>query len=1377
MSGADLLLYLRSVNARIWLDEDRVRVAAPPGVLTNVLRQELKECKHELRHLLARLGEAQSSRPPLVPQTRPDRLPLSYAQARLWYLHRLEGPSATYNIPLALRLEGDLDAAAMELAIADVVARHESLRTIFPEEDSLPYQHVLPAEEARPTLTVEEVDEQTLGERMAGAAATGIDLSREIPLRAWLFRIQPTQHVLLLLLHHIAGDGWSMGPLGRDLTEAYQARRNGSTPTFAELPVQYADYTLWQRALLGEEGVADSLVSRQLDFWRTALAGAPEEISLPTDRPRPAVASHRGGTVPIRLDASLHGRLSELALEQGASLFMLLQAGLAGLLSRLGGGETISIGSPIAGRGEPALENLIGSFVNTLVLRIELAGDPTFRELVSRVRSFAVEAYDHRDVPFERVVDALKPSRSLARHPLFQVMLVLQNVPLGELPTSDLKVRVEPLARIAAKFDLTLDLCECRGSQGEALGIEGVLEFSRDLFDHASAEVIAARFVRMLEAAMATPDLPMRCLEVLEPVERIRLLDGFNATAHPMPETTLPKLFEAQVQRTPDAVAVVFDDEELTYRELNTRANRLAHHLIARGVGPESVVGICIERSVEMVVALIGILKAGGAYVPLDPEYPDRRLEQTTEDAAPVLVLSTAALRHRIKAAVLIVDSDDTLAALSRAPAHDPADTERVCPLRPLNPAYVIYTSGSTGAPKGAPNTHRGLVNRILWIQATHGLDASDRVFQKTPYSFDVSAWEFFWPLLFGARLVVALPGQHRDPQYLVNAVARHGVTILHFVPSMLRAFLEHPNSRACSTLRRVLCSGEALSGDLQRQFFSRLPDVELHNLYGPTEAAIEVTAWTCRKSDGDHTPPIGSPIWNTRMYVLNRELEPMPVGAAGELYIAGAGLARGYLGRPGLTADRFVADPYGREPGARMYRTGDLARWRRDGALEYLGRADHQVKVCGIRIELGEIEAALQSHPAVTQAAVVAREEGPHLVAYLVYGIDPAPDPADLRRYLCALLPEHMVPSAFVVLDALPLSPNGKLDRRALPAPSWQRAAYQAPRTHEEEVLCGIFGELLGLPHVGVNDDFFELGGHSLLVARLSSRIAAAFHQDYPMNLIYKYRTIEQMAAVIREDAKATISHSEEPRAAANAAPQRLPFFCQNQVGYFASHLDGVPIYSLGSFIDDLRDFDSIEEIAAARIERMRLHQKEGPYRLGGYCGMALVAFEMARLLHLEGSEVSLLVLIEPVATGPIHRRRLSIPGFYLRRLLFHLSELKSVRLRSWSNYFRARLLTMRRRMRARYIEVANKPMERMDPISRMERAASAYAPKPYPGSATILVSTNTAKTVRGTADLGWSSVIDGGIEVRVIPGDHSTLFLESNVAMLGKELNELLI
>ncbi|GAB3742807.1 hypothetical protein GCM10027598_75190 [Amycolatopsis oliviviridis] len=1009
--------------------------------------------------LAERLAEP-SAHPVLSAGNRPDVLPLSPAQQRLWFLYRLEGATPTYNIPLAWRLYGELDADALRAAIGDIVERHETLRTVFVEEGDVVTQRILT--DARPEVVFTEAAD--LPSRLSAEAGRGFALDEELPIRATIFAVSPREHVLLLVLHHVATDEGSQVPLMADLATAYGARLAGHGPQWTELPVQYADYALWQRELLG------STASGHLEFWQEALAGLPDELALPSDRPRPAESSHRGGLVTFPIGAALTERLREVARRHDVSMFMLAQAAVAVLLHRLGAGDDIPLGAPSSGRTDERLEPLVGFFVNSLVLRTDLSGDPAFAELLSRVRATDLAAFEHQDLPFERLVDAVNPERSLARHPLFQTMVVYLPGSGDGLTLPGLRAEQEDFAQGVAKFDLEFGFLENTG------GISGAIEYSADLFDHATAEGFARRLVSVLEQVAAEPALPVGAVDVLDEDERA-LLDRWNDTAHEVPVVTLPELFEAQVARTPDASAVVFEDAELSYAEFNARANRLARWLVEQGVGAESVVAVSLPRSLDLVVALHAVHKAGAAYLPLDTDYPADRLAFMLEDAAPAVVL-------------------DELPALD---GYSGENLGRV--VDPASPAYVIYTSGSTGRPKGVVVPHEGIVNRLLWMQAEYGLTAEDRVLQKTPSSFDVSVWEFFWPLITGATLVVAKPDGHRDPRYLQELIRDQRITTLHFVPSMLEAFLaEAPRWHG---VRRVLCSGEALPPELAARV-----DVPLHNLYGPTEASVDVTSWAVV----DDTAPIGCPVWNTRVHVLDARLRPVSPGVAGELYLAGAQLARGYLGRPGLTAERFVANPFA--PGERMYRTGDLARWRADGALDYLGRADDQVKLRGFRIELGEIEAVLS-------ARVVLREG--RLVAYLTGEADIE----ETRRLAEATLPEYMVPSAFVTLDAFPLTPNGKLDRKALPAPDFAVAVSgDAPRTPREELLASLVAGVLGLGKVGIHDDFFRLGGDSIVAMQLVGRVRSAGLQLSPRD-VFRHRTVAALAEVstVRLDAPASDS------------------------------------------------------------------------------------------------------------------------------------------------------------------------------------------------------------------------------------------------------------
>ncbi|WP_447038503.1 amino acid adenylation domain-containing protein [Streptomyces sp. DSM 118878] len=1062
--------------------------------------------------LAAELAGAGGARAGIRPYARPDIVPLSVGQRGQWFLNRFDDGSGAYNILHALRLSGALDREALRLALDDVVARHESLRTIYPEIDGMSRQVIL--DEAEVDWTVREMPEEQLAGALAAEAAEGFDLSLDIPVRAALFVLGESESVLLLSMHHIASDGWSLAPLSRDLSDAYRARIAGAAPSWADLPVQYADFALWQREVLGDEADPESEIRRQLSYWTDQLEGLPQELTLPADRQRPTESSGRGGLVEFTLEPGLHQGLVDLARSGRASVFMVLQAGVAALLSRLGAGSDIPIGTPVAGRTDEALDDLVGFFLNTLVLRTDTSGDPAFDELVGRVREVNLAAYAHQDVPFERLVEALKPERSTARHPLFQVMLALQNQAEARLDLPGLQAVTEPVDIATSKFDLALDLTERFAADGTPEGVDGFLQYSADLFDRETAEALVARFSRFLGSVVEEPGQRIGAVEVLAPAERERVLVEWNASAHELAPATLADLFEAQAAHTPAGTALVHGEESLSYGELNARANRLARLLTGRGVGPEQVVALALPRSPDLVVALLATVKAGAAYLPVDPEYPAERIAFMLKDAAPALVLTTSGSGIETKAPALPLDAPETVAALTAHSGADLTDEDRTTPLTDRHPVYVIYTSGSTGTPKGVVVTHSALTNQLRWLAAETELTPRDVVLARTPVSFDAAGAELWQPLVAGAAVALASAEVSRDPEQLLAFIGRHGVTVAQFVPSLLAAM---PLDERGRCVRALLMGGEALPAALARKA-AEAWDAQVINVYGPTEVTIQATSGRLEGlTDGATTVPIGRPVWNTRVYVLDEQLRPVPDGVAGEVYLAGAQLARGYLNRPGLTAERFVADPYG-PAGGRLYRTGDVARRTAAGELEYVGRTDDQVKLRGFRIELGEIESALAAHPEVGRAAAAVREDKPgqrQLIGYVV----PAtagnlPDQAVLRKHVGAVVPEYMVPAAVVVLDALPLTPNGKLDRRALPAPDFRpEQAMTAPRTPQEEILCALFAELLGLEQVGVEGDFFDLGGDSIVSIQLVSRARKEGLSITP-RAVFQHKTVEALAA-----------------------------------------------------------------------------------------------------------------------------------------------------------------------------------------------------------------------------------------------------------------------
>ncbi|WP_327675288.1 non-ribosomal peptide synthetase [Kitasatospora sp. NBC_00458] len=1083
-------------------------------------------------------------------------IPVSYAQQRLWLVDQIEGPTALYNLPFAVRLRGALDTAALRAATADVVARHEALRTVFPVAGGVPVQRILPSAEATAALeaaafeTVDCAPGPGAGEYPAvldRAAARTFDLAAELPVRVTVFSLTPTEHVLLVVLHHIAGDGWSLGPLLRDLGAAYRARLAGGAPDWEPLPVQYADYTLWQRELLGEESDPDSLMSRQLDHWRGVLSGLPEELELPADRPRPPVPTGAADAVAFAYGPELHAALAGLARAHRSTLFAVLQAGLAALFTRLGAGTDIPLGTGVAGRSDEALDDLVGFFVNTLVLRTDTSGDPGFAELLGRVRESQLDAFANQDVPFERLVEEVNPARVLGRHPLFQALLVLQNHEEGELGLPGLESEPEPLGLRVAKFDLNIGITEQYGPDGAPAGLTGSAEYAADLYDRSTVTTLFERLGRLLAAAAADPAAPIGTLDILGPEERTRLLDTWNATAAPLRTGSLPGLFEAQAARTPDAVALAHDGGTVGYAELNARANRLAHHLVAHGVGPESPVALLMERSVDLVVATLAVLKAGGCYVPMHAGLPPERMTALLADTgAPVLLTDRADPGFAHTAAVVRPgDGHD-------GPDHDPGLT-----VHPDRLAYVMFTSGSTGTPKGVAVRHRDVVDLAAdrrWRDGRH-----ERILLHSPHAFDAATYELWTPLLAGGTVVIAPPGT-LDAAALHAVATRHDVTAV-FLTKALFDLVAEQAPETFAALRTVSTGGEAASGTLMRRVLERCPDLLLAHVYGPTEATTFATHHHLTAADLDGPrAPIGGPLDNMRAHVLDARLQPVPPGVPGELYVAGAGLARGYWRRPALTAERFVADPF--TPGGRMYRTGDLVRRRAgDGAIEFLGRIDGQVKLRGFRIELGEIEAVLSRHPAVRQVIVVAREDRPgdtRLVGYCAAtSDDPAGLAAGLRRFAAESLPAYMVPSAVTVLPALPLNANGKVDRRALPAPDLGADAEgRAPRDDRERTLCALFGEVLGIDGITIDDDFFELGGHSLLATRLVGRARTELGAELAIGDLFQAPTVAALAARLATDpARPALRPAERPEHLPVSFAQRRLWFLGQAEGPAATY------------------------------------------------------------------------------------------------------------------------------------------------------------------------------------------------------------------------------
>lgn len=1079
--------------------------------------------------------------------------PASFSQQRLWFLHQLESDEAAYNVPRAIRLRGSLDVAALRRALAEIVQRHDVLRTHFANVDGQLQQLVTSDDVPLAVIDLSHlphVERESQTESLMAAEATRpFDLAHGPVMRTTLLRLGEEEHVLLLTSHHIVSDGWSAEILFRELGALYDAFVDGKPSPLTPLPIQYADFAAWQK-----EWLQGAVLEEQLGYWKKQLAGVNGVLTLPTDHSRPLVQSFRGAYKSLTLPGMLSEQIAEISRQHGVTKFMTLLAAFAALLARYTGEEDIVVGSPIAGRNRQEIEGLIGFFLNTLVLRVDLSGNPSFSELLTRVREVALEAYAHQELPFEKLVEELEPERSLSYSPLFQVMFSSHRAAQANLNLHGLTLEHMHTASNTSKFDLSLFVSE--EADVKADGSVCTAEYNTDLFDEATIERLLGHYQRILEAAVAYPERRLSELSLLTEDQRQQLLVEWNDTDAEAPTGTIVDLFEAQVARTPNSVAVKFGDQQLTYEELNSRANQLAHHLRRCGIGPEARVAICVERSLEMIVGLFGILKAGGAYVPLEPTYPFERISFILDDSHARLLLTQQHLTQSLTFAnvkTISLDSnwDEIALASSENPTHGAGAA---------NSAHLIYTSGSTGQPKGVLSSHRASVNRFSWMWKQYPFAPGEVCCQKTALSFVDSIWEIFGPLLQGVPLVIIPDETVKDPQLFIPALSVNKVTRLVLVPSLLRVILEIGDDLAkqLSELRYCVCSGETLPVDLATTFGQQVPQALLINLYGSSEVAADVTCYEVRNTHGLATIPIGRPIANTKIYILDSHLQPVPVGVPGEIYVGGKGLAAGYLNRAELTAEKFVADPFSRESAARLFRTGDIGRYLADGNIEYRGRRDNQVKVRGVRIELGEIEAQLASLPQVHQAIVIARDDErgeKQLLAY-VTAAGEAPANNELRSYLRRKLPDHMIPAAFVLLDEMPLTASGKVNRLALPLPDRDQLEtkenFIAPRTPTEEILAGIWADVLNTEDVGVNDDFFALGGHSLLLARLAARIRESFQLDLPLRDLFEGPTVARISERIEATRRAAEGFEDVPLISVSRAGALPLSFAQERLWFF---------------------------------------------------------------------------------------------------------------------------------------------------------------------------------------------------------------------------------
>ena len=1342
--------------------------------------------------LIQQRGRQGSVIPPLQPLSHGNCFPLSFAQQRLWFIDQFDPESSAYNLQGALRIQGNLDKSALERALQEIVRRHEALRTTFSMRDNRPVQIIGPS--IRIALLQEDLSalpaneqEAEIRKRAKGEAQKPFQLSRGPLLKALLLQLGQDVHILLLVMHHIVFDIWSLGVFHRELAELYTAFSSGKQAGLPDLPVQYADFTLWQREWLQGELLADLVA-----YWKQQLAGAPELLELPADRPRPAVQRFEGAHHSFVLPQPLVRSLKTLSRQSGCTFFMTLIAAFQTLLARYTGQTDIVVGTPIANRMRSELEGLIGFFVNTLVLRTDLSGDPTFHELLARVREVTLGAYAHQDMPFEKLVEVLRPARDLSHTPLFQVAFVLQNAPFPSLDMGDLRVDLLETHHGTSNFDLSLTMME------DKHGLRGTVEYNTDLFDVARIVRLVEHFQMLLQGIVADPYQRLSIIPLLTEAE-LRQLSLVQKSTYPA-HSSVHQLFEAQVERAPEAVALVFEGEELTYRDLNRRANQLAHHLQSQGVGPEVLVAICLNRSLEMIVALLAVLKAGGAYVPLDPSYPGERLAFMLQDSQAVVLLTHQ--RHRQKLAlegqrVICLDTD-----WQRVIAREREDNPN-SRVDGANLAYVIYTSGSTGQPKGVLIPHSALLNHSMAFTEHFNPHACDRILQFASISFDAAAEEIFPALLGGARLVVRGDDALDLSSFMQLAEEEH-LTVLNLPTSYWHVWIAHlpQDTPLPPSLRLVIVGGEKVSTerfiDWGRWTGGR---VRWANTYGPTEATITATIYEPDCSDGEGRPagiPIGRPISNVRARVLDRFLQPVPVGVPGELYIGGAGLARGYLNQPELTRERFIPDPFGGEPGEVLYKTGDLVCFLPGGELEFLGRIDQQVKIRGFRIELAEIETILNHHPAVQDAAVLARkisDDDSSLVAYVAPHRDQVIHTDELRRYLQEKLPAYMVPTDYILRDILPLTTNGKIDRKSLLTENARRQdrperTFAPPRTRTEQMLAAIWADLLNLEQISIHDNFFELGGHSFLTIRMLDSIHRHFKRKLLLSTLFKCPTIEQLAGVLDQPANSIDSPSWSPLVEIQPTGCKRPLFFVHPIsGSILCYTDlaralgpDQPLYGLQArgLDGEQEPYTSIEEMAQSYLEALQRVQPAGPYLLGGWSMGGLIAFEMAQCLRQHGQEVAFLALVD--SRGYFSRTSLrdqdetelmtsfaqELEGYFAQSLSVSRADLQHLQREEQLRYIYERAMSEGLISRDTEPELLRRLFRVFE--ANMQ-ALYRYTPRVYADRITLFLTTEPRVDLL-EATGGWESIASGGVESHVVPGNHFTLVREPHVQHLSDQL-----
>lgn len=1354
-------------------------------------QSDTSRAKNDLlqKYLLGRLKQRLAS--PSVINRRPpgDSPPLSFGQERLWFLEQLEPDSSFHNTPAVVRLTGQLDVIALEQSLNEIVRRHEVLRTSFTNVDGRPEQVIAATVELK--LPVSDLRELPENENEASRlieeeARWHFDLGEAPLFRAQLLRLAEDEHVLIVNLHHIISDDWSLGILFREISSLYPAFANGHSSTLEELPIQYADYAAWQREWLRGE-----TLEKQLSYWKDQLSGVLPVMELPADHPRPAIQSFRGARQWISFSKDLSVRIKSLGQREGATLFITLLAAFKALLHRYTGQEDVLIGSAIQNRHHAETEGLIGFFVNTLALRTDLSGNPTFRELLSRVRETALSAYSNQDLPFEKLVQELQPERDLSRNPLFQVMFAHQTPAALDLP--GFKWQSVEIGKDTAQFDLGFFVWE--EISGE---VSAATEYSTDLFDATTIQRMLEHFRVLVEAIVSDPDRRLSDLPILSEAEKEQLSEWKGIRPDYPKNKCIHELFEEQVQRAPDAIAATFEKQQLTYKELDQRSNQLAHHLRKHGVGPEVPVGICLERSLEMIVTLLGVLKSGGAYLPLDPASPQKRLKLMLEDAGVAVVLVQQHLRERLpshRASVIAVDSDwETVAHESTE--HPPNESTA------KNLAYVMYTSGSTGRPKGVSVTHRSVVRLVK--ETNYMRFAADEVFlQFAPLSFDASTLEIWGSLLNGARLVMMPPGLPSLEELGAKVSGNH-VTTLWLTAGLFHQLVE-TQLESLHGVRQLLAGGDVLSVPHVEKVSRDLSDCQLINGYGPTENTTFTCCYRVQPSERfESSVPIGIPISNTEVYILDRHMQPVPIGMIGELYIGGDGLARGYLNDPVMTAERFVPHRLSERPGERLYRTGDRVRYLADGRIEFLGRIDDQVKLRGFRIELGEIEAVLNEHQSVKQSVVIAREDkagDKQLVAYLVLTEEIETIISDLRRWVKQQLPDYMVPSSFVVLDEFPLTENGKLDRRALPAPDGKqflKNVYIAPRNTLELLLTKIWEKILEVQPIGIKDNFFDLGGHSLLAVRLFAQINQVCGKNLPLATLFQAPTVEQLASLLGEE---KWSPTWSSLVAIQPGGSRPPLFCLHlALGHVLFYRElaerlgtDQPVYAFQpqGLDGTLPRHTSIAEMAAHYIKEMHALQPQGPYYLGGSSFGGLLAFEMAQQLHAQGEQTAVLALFDTYAPG--YEELLSANGslrrrghLLMQRVNLHFANLILLERDAKVRYAREKAELFKGRMKGRIKALENRVKNTLRKLSHSNghlvpaddepdialQALKEYVPQIYPGRVTLFRASKRSLGDKTDRDLGWGKLAAGGVEIHEIPGYHGSIVMEPRVRVLAQKL-----